>query len=99
MSTRAGAELQQICADIHSLTHALLVRRSSAPGAHRCCLRMSPQRIGKQLSFPATCRSLPMTEQSSDTRVFPNFQQFSAVTVTLKACLHSRSSEFERTLA
>ena len=99
MCTRAGADLQQICAETHSLIHTLLVWRSSVPGAQRCCCRMSPQKIGKQLSFPATCRSLPMTEHSSGTRVFPNCQLCSAVTVTLKACLHSRSSEIERTLA
>ena len=33
MCTRAGAELQQICAETHSLTHTLLVWRSSVPGA------------------------------------------------------------------
>ena len=40
-----------------------------------------------------------MTEQSSGARVFPNFELCSAVTVTLKACLHSRSGEVEHTLA
>ena len=99
MSTRAGAELQQICAENLCLTHALLVWRSRVPGAHRYRLRMSPQQIAKQLSFPATRRSLPMTQQSSGIRVFPNFQLRSAVTVTLTACLHSRSSEMEHTLA
>ena len=81
------------------LTHALLDWRRSVPGAHRYFLRMSPQKIGKQLSFPATRRSLPMTQQSSGSRVFPNFQLCSAATVTLTACLHSRSSEIEHTLA
>ena len=85
MCTRAGAELQQVCAEIHSLIHTLLVWPSSVPGAQPCCFRMSPQKFGKQLSFPATRRSLPMTEQSSGTRVFPKFQLCSAVTVTLKA--------------
>ena len=99
MSARAGAKLQQICAKRLCLTHALLVWRSSVPGAHRYCLRMSPQNIAKQLSFPATRRSLPMTQQSSGTRAFPNFQLCSAETVTLTACLHSRPSEVEHTLA
>ena len=99
MCTRAGAGLQQIRAEKHSLMHTLLVWRSSVPGAQRCCFRMSPQKIGKWLSFPATCRSLPMTERSSGARVFPNFELCSAVTVTLKACLHSRSGEVEHTLA
>ena len=31
-------------------------------------------------------------------RIFPNFELCSAVTVTLKACLHSRSGEVEHTL-
>ena len=47
MCTRAGAGLQQICAEKHSLIHTLLVWRSSVPGAQRCGFRMSPQRIGK----------------------------------------------------
>ena len=104
MCTRAGAELQQMCAGTHSLIHTLLVWRSSMPGAQCYCFRMSPQKMGKQLGFPATCRSLPMTEQSCGTRVFlsslfPNLQPWSAVSVTLKACLHSRSSEIDHTLA
>ena len=64
MCTKAGAEVQQFCAEKHSLMHTRLVWRSSVPGAQRCCFRMSPQKIRKYLSFPATCRSLPVTEQS-----------------------------------
>ena len=99
MCTRAGTEVQQVCAEKHTRTDALLVWRSSLRGAQSLCFRMSPQKIGKKLSFPATSRSLPATEQSSGTRVFPNFQLCSAVTVTLEACLHSRSSEMDSTLA
>ena len=99
MCTRTGAELQQVCTKNNSLIHALLVWHSSVPGAQRCSFRMSPQKIGNKLSFPATCRALPMTEQSSGTRVFLNFELCSAVTVTLKACLRSRSGELEHTLA
>ena len=53
----------------------------------------------KIAQLPTTCRSLPMTERSSGARLFPNFELCSAVTVTLKACLHSRSGEVEHTLA
>ena len=99
MSTRTGAILQQFCARLLCINHALLVWRSSVPGAHHYYLRMSPQKIGKQFSFPATRHSLPMMQQSSGMRAFPNFQLSTAVTVTLTACLHSRSSEVGCTLA
>ena len=44
MCTKAGAEVQQFCAEKRSLMHTRLVWRSSVPGAQRCCFRMSPQK-------------------------------------------------------
>ena len=107
MCTRAAAELQQVCAESYSLIHTLLVLGAAGvSGAQpdtlqsnnqRCCFRMSPQKIEIQLSLSATCRSLPMVKQSSGTRMFPNFS--CAQPYTLKAYLHSRSSEIDHTLA
>ena len=97
MCTRAGAGLQQICAKKHSLKHSRLVWRSSLPGAQRCCFRMSPQKIGKQLGGNLPLAAYDGAELRRQN--FPNIELCSAVTVTLKACLHSRSGEVEHTLA
>ena len=58
---------------------------------------MKPQKLGKESSFPVTCSLLAVTEQSFGSCILPLSQL--CLAITIKACLHSSSSEAAHTLA
>ena len=97
LCTKAEAAVQQNWTENHSLTQSLPVWHGSLSGARRCCSRVSPQKIGKPFSFPASCCLPPMTQARSGKSFLPQKQLSCVTTDTPAGTLYARSSELAHT--